>query len=73
MRDLTDRVTRLERERAEVQAELTSLTDKLTNQLKSMRQRAIRGVPDKSREELLNDAIRARRHRRLAPTNGEVE
>jgi len=72
--DLERRVTRLERVDAEREADLTNLTDKLTNQLKSMRQRSFRVAGGQSREELLNEAIKARRkarwHLPTPPTNG---
>lgn len=70
--DLETRVTRLELSRAEWETDLTSLTDKLSSQLKRMRQRHVSAEPEKTREELLNDAIRARRRSRAFPlTNGD--
>jgi len=64
---LERRVEALERAWPELQLDVTSLTDKLATQLKRIRARAVDPEPTQSREEMLNEAIRARRRSRFMP------
>lgn len=71
VRELQSRLGHLETRWAEVETDVTSLTDKLSSQLKRMRQRHVGAEPELSREEALNQAIRARRRSRFTPSDGD--
>lgn len=63
-RELAERIEALEATWRDTELELTGLTDKLSTQLKRMRQRAVDAGPQLSREDQISQAIRARRSAR---------
>jgi predicted nucleic acid-binding Zn-ribbon protein len=60
----------LERDWQQMELNLTGLTDKLSAQLKRYNARRSMTEPEMSREDMLNEAIRARRRSRFPPLNG---
>jgi DNA polymerase IIIc chi subunit len=60
----------LEAEWQQMELNLTGLTDKLSAQLKRYNARRSMTEPEMSREDMLNEAIRARRRSRFIPHNG---
>jgi len=63
--DLEERVAFVEREWQQVELNLTGLTDKLSAQLKRYNARRSMTEPEMTREDILNEAIRARRKSRF--------
>lgn len=67
---LEERVARLERTRVEWELELSSLTDKLSSQLKRLGQRAAR-EKDQDSDEAINERIRRGRIARFSRNGSE--